>query len=121
MVKSGPERGRLTIGDVQARMGIPEDLNSVWPGAVPSILTRRGIFRRPGYAQSQRPAAHARPPCRRSGDNRIFKVTNRLGQQAPAGPRCTRFFSGFSSLAEFPCGVFLGLGGNFLPDRESKG
>jgi len=39
MVEIGPEQGRLTIGGVQAAMGIPEDLNPVWLGASPSILT----------------------------------------------------------------------------------
>lgn len=55
------ESGTATADDVRAAVELPPDIDPKVFGAVPGSLARAGIIRRVGYAETCRPAAHARP------------------------------------------------------------
>ena len=61
MVRLLLERGRCTIDDVRAVLGLADGLPARWLGAVPGELRRAGIIRRAGFTETTRPVAHARP------------------------------------------------------------
>jgi hypothetical protein len=55
------ERGTATADDVRDAVELPEDIDPVCLGAVPTALARAGIIERVGYVATRRPDAHARP------------------------------------------------------------
>lgn len=55
------ERGRATVDDVRAELGLADTQPSRWLGAVPGELRRKGIIRRAGFIETRRAVAHARP------------------------------------------------------------
>lgn len=55
------DRGTATADDVRAGIDLPDGIDPVCLGAVPTALARAGIIRRAGYVETTRPVAHARP------------------------------------------------------------
>lgn len=55
------ESGTATADDVRAAVALLPGIGPKVFGAVPGALARAGIIRRVGYAETCRPAAHARP------------------------------------------------------------
>ncbi len=76
------DRGEVCADDVRALVAIPFDISPKLVGVVFRDLADAGFFRRAGYRNSTRPAAHARPLS-------VWQLADATGAAARLAALCT--------------------------------